>query len=184
MDPVWWLFSALTKMETQLYAVPQSAAVPARNIPLGGTAYISRESGKSYMSFRAKADTNSNIVLRPTLLSMQVIREISSNDVSVSQVIEFLNTSRRERRPVDKDLTTGAMQQIVTCPPDIGPRTRLCHQSALMQFPYFLAFFWPFFFFVKPFHRSAGRLWLVSTEPILIDPVTYSHVVLVLDQSD
>ncbi|QMW29976.1 hypothetical protein G4B84_005311 [Aspergillus flavus NRRL3357] len=119
MDPVWWLFSALTKMETQLYAVPQSAAVPARNIPLGGTAYISRESGKSYMSFRAKADTNSNIVLRPTLLSMQVIREISSNDVSVSQVIEFLNTSRRERRPVDKDLTTGAMQQIVTCPSTI-----------------------------------------------------------------
>ncbi|BAE59996.1 hypothetical protein BDV35DRAFT_406549, partial [Aspergillus flavus] len=119
MDPVWWLFNALTKMETQLYAVPQSAAVPARNIPLGGTAYISRESGKSYVSFRAKADTNSNIVLRPTLLSMQVIREISSNDVSVSQVIEFLNTSRRERRPVDKDLTTGAMQQIVTCPSTI-----------------------------------------------------------------
>ncbi|KAE8139342.1 hypothetical protein BDV38DRAFT_281108 [Aspergillus pseudotamarii] len=115
MDPVWWVFNALIKHETQLYAVPQSAAIPTEDIPFGETAFISREAGKSYVSFRGKSDTNANIVFRPTLLSMQVIREISTNNASEAQVIEILHASRKERKPVDKNLTTGAMQQIVTC---------------------------------------------------------------------
>ena len=52
MDLVWWVFNALIKNETQLYAVPQSAAIPTEDIPFGEMAFISREAGKSYVSFR------------------------------------------------------------------------------------------------------------------------------------